>query len=38
MILKRFENLVEEKIEFPLAEMTTNLLKAAQRKVFDCNC
>ena len=31
--IKAFENLLERKIDFPLAELITHLLKAAQRKV-----
>lgn len=31
--IQAFENLLEGKLEFPLAELTTHLLKAAQRKV-----
>ncbi len=31
--IEAFENLLEGKLEFPLAELTTHLLKAAQRKV-----
>lgn len=31
--IEAFENLLEGKLEFPLAELTTHLLKSAQRKV-----